>query len=176
MLKRDVFKPDVPKPDVPKPCNAKDNPRPGGHGRAVVLVAFVAGAAAGAVLQSVRRKRRSVANSKLCEATASELSPPVNHQHLVACRRLPAPVVDDTAQLQHPSRQRRPHCGALDLPQYPSEQTEFDTQYARLACKEAGVIFERKRYKAAVDVISLLSCFPQHCLQHNCTVLIWCYC
>ena len=102
------------------------------------------------------------------EATASGLlSPPVDHQHLVACRRLPAPVVDDTAHLQHPSRQRRPHCGALDLPQYPPAQTEFDTQSARLACKEAGVIFERKRYKAAVDVTCIFICFLQHCLQHD---------
>ncbi len=150
------------KRDVPK-----DEPRPGGHGRAVVvLVAFVAGAAVGSVLQSVRRKRRSVANSKLCAATALGLSPP-EHHHLAACRRIPVPVVDDTEQLQHPSRQRRPHCGALDLPQYPPVQTEFDTQSARLACQEAGVIFERKRYKAAADVILVLVCFLQHCLQHD---------
>ncbi len=146
----------------------KDKPRPGGHGRAVVvLVAFVAGAAVGSVLQSVRRKRRSVANSKLCAATALGLSPPVQHHHLAACRRIPVPVVDDTKQLQQPSRQRRPHCGALDLPQYPPAQTEFDTQSARLACQEAGVIFERKRYKAAADVIFVLICFLQHCLQHD---------
>lgn len=107
------------KRDVPK-----YKARPDGHGRAVVvLVAFVAGAAVGSVLQSVRRKRR----------------------------RLPVPVVDDTEQLQQPSRQRRPHCGALDLPQYPPAQTEFDAQSARLACKEADVIFERTRYKAAAD-------------------------
>ena len=63
------------KRDIPK-----DKPRPGGHGRAmVVLVAFVAGAAVGSVLQSFRRKRRSVANSKLCAATALGLSPPVQH-------------------------------------------------------------------------------------------------
>ncbi len=153
MLKRDVL---------------KDESRPGGHGRAVVvLVSFVAGAAVGSVLQSVRRKRRSVANSKLCEATALGLPPPVDHHHLVACRRLSVPFVDDTEQLQQPSRQRRPHCGALDLPQYPPAQTEFDTQSARLACKEAGGIFDRKRYKAAADVISVLIYFLQHCLQHN---------
>lgn len=151
------------KRDVPK-----YKARPDGHGRAVVvLVAFVAGAAVGSVLQSVRRKRRSVANSKLCEATALGLSAPDDHHHRVACRRLNIPVVDDTEQLQQPSRQRRPHCGALDLPQYPPAQTEFDAQSARLACKEADVIFERTRYKAAADVISVLICFLQHCLQHN---------
>ena len=123
------------KRDIPK-----DKPRPGGHGRAVVvLVAFVAGAAVGSVLQSVRRKRRSVA-SKLCAATALGLSPPVQHHHLAACRRVPVPVVDDTEQLQQPSRQRRPHCGALDLPQYPPAQTEFDTQSARLAGQEVSFL------------------------------------
>ncbi|KAL0053851.1 hypothetical protein WJX82_000028 [Trebouxia sp. C0006] len=99
------------KRDIPK-----DKPRPGGHGRAVVvLVAFVAGAAVGSVLQSFRRKRR----------------------------RIPVPVVDDTEQLQQPSRQRRPHCGALDLPQYPPAQTEFDTQSAQAiaVCSHWAVLY-----------------------------------